>query len=447
MRFDINETLVRHIATGGGAAFALRDSASVQLSDQIADLFSARSDIRRLDRSQVVARTVLQLNDFTDIMELRDIVAQQELRRLIDYSKQKDHTAHTVYLYLLGIWFFDNVTSVRSAFAEQYGETDEAEICDGFLYQWSFASLLHDIGYAFYDLSLDTKEDRIRIDKIYTWEWLQAAFGPLARGGPALSETTLGALRAAYERCNSRYLKSMLPPTSKYSAGSCLEVLDRLASAPWLGELHPEWQGKDIFDVLSLGPDCDLRSYASRVAEHGYTPDGTSGCVDHAVASGLLLFQYTSYCFWLMNELRSDSDAFDEATAGYDYDASILTKLTVDACRATAYHNVQPSVEGAQQILGHISLEKLPLLCLSIVCDELQCWDRYPAGDAILRQFRETAAASLEGADIELSCSGTSNRTALFRIGHPRQSDIASSLKRSLESKLRDHERIVQICE
>ena len=38
-------------------------------------------------------------------MLVRDIVAQQELRRLIQYGKQQDHTAHTVYLYLVGIWF------------------------------------------------------------------------------------------------------------------------------------------------------------------------------------------------------------------------------------------------------------------------------------------------------------------------------------------------------
>jgi hypothetical protein len=31
--------------------------------------------------------------DFADIMELRDIVAQQELRRLINYARQKDHSS------------------------------------------------------------------------------------------------------------------------------------------------------------------------------------------------------------------------------------------------------------------------------------------------------------------------------------------------------------------
>src|SRR2546423_15515860 len=108
MRFDVNETLLRHLATGGGAAYALRDNTNVTLTQLVAELFDARSDIRRLDKAQKVARTVLHVNDFADIMELRDIVAQQELRRLIDYAKQKDHTVHTVYLYLLGIWFFDN---------------------------------------------------------------------------------------------------------------------------------------------------------------------------------------------------------------------------------------------------------------------------------------------------------------------------------------------------
>src|SRR4051812_40549131 len=108
MRFDINETLLRHLATGGGAAYMLRRRATHvsmpgarPFTEVVADFFSARSDVRRLHRAQEVANMILRVNDFGDIMELRNIVAEQELSRLIQYAKQKDHTSHTVYLYLL----------------------------------------------------------------------------------------------------------------------------------------------------------------------------------------------------------------------------------------------------------------------------------------------------------------------------------------------------------
>ena len=355
MRFDVNETILRHIATAGGSAFALRQAADRDLSELVAGLFGARSDIRRLDRAQLVARTILHVNDFSDIMELRDIVARQELQRLINYSKQKDHTAHTVYLYLLGIWFFDNVSEIHSAVVTQSGAQTEEDACYWFLYQWLFASLLHDIGYAFYDLSSDTKGDRECIDEVYSWKWLNQLFGPCPVLGRTLSDKTLAKLRAVHDEFSVKYLKKMPPPTAKYAPGAQVEVLQRLAAAPWLGDLCADWRDKDIFDVLTLGSDVDLRTYAMTVAAHGYVPNGTAGCVDHAVASGLLLFQYVSYSYWLMNELRTDIAAYDEATAGFNYDLSYLPNL-LDACRAVAYHNVQPSVSGAQAILQHITL-------------------------------------------------------------------------------------------
>ena len=444
MRFDVNETILRHIATAGGAAFALRQAADRDLSELIAGLFGARSDIRRLDRAQLVARTILRINDFSDMMELRDIVARQELQRLINYSKQKDHTAHTVYLYLLGIWFFDNVSDIHSAVVTQSGAQTEEDACDWFLYQWLFASLLHDIGYAFYDLSSDTREDRERIDEAYSWKWLNHLLGPSQGLGRTLSDKTFAKLRAIHDAITLKYLKKMPPPTAKYAPGAQAEILQRLAAAPWLGDLCADWRDKDIFDVLTLGPDADLRTYAMAVAAHGYVPNGTGGCVDHAVASGLLLFQYTSYWYWLLNELRPDTAAYEEATAGFSYDLSELHKA-LEACRAVAYHNVQPSVSGAQAILQGITLAEHPVLYLSIVCDELQSWDRYPAGDAVLRQFQQTAASSLEGEDIELTCAGTGIRTARFRVGHSKQADIVNSLRETLKRKLPDYERVVVV--
>lgn len=46
--FDINETLARHLATGGGAAYMLRERAEKDLPDAVAELFGARTDVRRL---------------------------------------------------------------------------------------------------------------------------------------------------------------------------------------------------------------------------------------------------------------------------------------------------------------------------------------------------------------------------------------------------------------
>jgi len=453
MRCDINETLLRHLVTSGGAASRLRaDAEDLRIYDmatQVESFFCARSDVRRLQRAQEVANTILQVNDFQDALELRAIVARQELRRLINYRKQKDHTAHTVYLYLLGLWFFDNLPSVRAAVRRESGSATEQHLCHWFLFQWLYASLLHDVGYAFYDLSDDTLDDRQSIDNMLSFEWLEALLTPgttrsLRRATAASG--TLAALKAVHNRWDSAYGQKMRPPTASYRRGACREVLDRLACAPWLGDIESDWAGKDIFDVLTIGSGADLRAYAYSVAKSGYTGSG-EGCVDHAVASGLLLFQYTSYWYWLAKELSGDASAYKDFTGSNNYDARQMKRQILSACRATAYHNVQANVPGASEILKCITLESQPILYLAMVCDELQTWDRYPAGDDLLVNFAVVAAGSLEGEDLELSCSGTDERVALLRIGHPEKSSLVDRFKRALGARLTGFDAIVRIQE
>jgi hypothetical protein len=451
MRFDINEALLRHIATGGGAAFTLRTLAGPKLTEQIAELFSARSDIRRLRCAQKVAKTVLLVYDFNDIMLVRDIVAQQELRRLILYSKQKDHTAHTVYLFLLGIWFFDHVSAIRSAVTKHGGFSKTEDACKWFIYQWLFGSLLHDIGYAFYDLSEDTIDDRTKIDGIYTWEWLKRLFDGSDPDNRKLKPETLTKLKSVHDKWFKKYgnPSKMLAGTGSYGPGSYKEVLERLAAAPWLCDLDDGWVDHDIFNVLTLGDEESLRTYAMDVAKKGYDPSGNSKCVDHAVASGLLLFQYTTYWYWLMNELsKSDQAAYNDAKGRFDYSKDNMRTLgLVEACRAVAYHNVQPSVSNASRILDRVTLNTEPILFLAIVCDELQIWDRYPAGDAHLRMFEKFAEEALEGGEIELACSGTDTTIAIFRIQHSQEQDqkIVAGLNGTLRNRLSGYEDIVSI--
>src|SRR6266567_1171681 len=103
---DINQTLLRHLATSNGAAYNLR-ARNPQLVGDAQAFFSAGNDIKRLDAAQTLAADILRENDFAEMIALRDIVAQQELLRQIKYARQKDHTAHTVSLYLLGVWLYD----------------------------------------------------------------------------------------------------------------------------------------------------------------------------------------------------------------------------------------------------------------------------------------------------------------------------------------------------
>ena len=57
--------------------------------------------------------------------------------------------------------------------------------------------------------------------------------------------------------------------------------------------------------------------------------------------------------------------SLDYATSGFNYDMQNLETSIIPACRAVAFHNIQPTVSCAQQIIPLITLKGEPLIFLA----------------------------------------------------------------------------------
>jgi hypothetical protein len=173
--------------------------------------------------------------------------------------------------------------------------------------------------------------------------------------------------------------------------------------------------------------------YGEQVARKGYvSKNPTPGCVDHAVASGLLLFQYTSYWYWLMCQAEEqDKSLYNKLRGKHEYKIEYLQHEVVPACQAVAYHNVQSAVAGAERILKKVTLKKHPLLYLAILCDELQNWDRYPAGDELFINIQKCAFKYIEGGEIRLTYS-KHKKKALFTVDRKDKTAIVINVKKGL---------------
>ena len=451
---DINQTLLRHLATSNGAAFNLRARNPHLIGDAEA-FFSAGNDIKRLDAAQTLAADILLENDFVEMIALRDIVAQQELRRQIKYPRQKDHTTHTVSLYLLGVWLYDNLPKFQSSFASKIGLVRELTIIKGskpsiitdtldheFLFQWVFASLLHDVGYVFFDLTAETAQDRQAIGALFSWDQVKACYDNL-------SNDCENALRAAFAEWHHRFSPTEAFPLS--SAKTPAEILRWLVSAPWLGDIVPSTAGRDLFDVLELNDLPLLRKYASHVAEYGYAPvvNGGGACVDHAVGSALLLLRYTSFWYWLLKHVEDNAPAFLlQATRGFNYDLQNLPSSIIPACRAVSFHNIQPTVPFANEIIPLIKLSTEPLMFLSILCDELQIWDRPPAGVEHLKDYRKYAKSAFDGSDLQIVCNGPTamaKASLTIRANAEIQASIDKKLRETMQSRLPGWTELIEI--
>ncbi|HBB98064.1 MAG TPA: hypothetical protein DC054_21990 [Blastocatellia bacterium] len=434
---DINATLLTHLATGAGAASILR-AVRPNVVALAQSFFEARTDISRLQTAQNVAEEILLKNDLRDLIEIRDIVAKQELHRQIRYGKQQDHTAHTVYLYFLGLWLYDNLPQIASAVQITCGSKEYAERDNYFLLQWTYASLLHDIGYAFHNLEPETTKDRQLMDSVFSWTWIKKQY-------PSMSKDAEEVLRRAHQSWSSKYSGLMPSGTAAYAQNSQEDVLRRLAAAPWLGEIFPEFQGQDLFDVLD--ETCSLRKYAFEVARDGY--GGKGPCVDHAVASGLFLLQYTSFWYWIIQqiEITASVNVYEEITGGFNYDRQNIVSDFIPACRAVAFHNIQPQNKTSESIIPKLTLSEAPITFLAILCDELQRWDRSPAGWMHLDQYRLFSKSALESRNIEILCNGPrEDPRVLFLIGkNRRRQKFAEQFRKTLEKRLPDYSKILLI--
>ncbi|MFF2090804.1 hypothetical protein [Paenibacillus sp. NPDC058174] len=359
---NIHNLLLQHFESGGGAAGYLRGRIP-GFSTLLSGFFACRSDIDRIQKAEYLSERILSLTDFADMIPLRSEVATLEIKRMISYKKQTDHTAHTLYLYLLGVWVYDNVTEIRTALDVSINSSKPVKL---FLFQWTFASLLHDVGYLFYDFDSGANAGSWKIfDDMLSIKYLSSYTEELSDNGKS-------ELNQAWNNFITTY--DLKEHASNLTSSQLIASLDHI---PWLSDLLPGHQtgllAMELGEVLGPG----LQSFAYDMANSGY--DGTP-VVDHGIASGLMLLKYTSIWYWLSKHSEINYPQLNaELNASFHYYPSILNKHVISACKAVAYHNL-PNVT--------YSLEQDPLLYLAVLCDELQIWDRFMSGEGHIDNWR-----------------------------------------------------------
>lgn len=367
---------------------------------ELGAFLSATTDSVRLARAARVARLILKNHDMEEWQDLRDRLQLAELLHVIPYKKQTDHSAHTLYNYLLGLYIYLHVPSYRASFVASLDRSPaehSAEALNRFLIQWIFASLLHDIGYVFQG----RQNAEIRaVERLFR---------------PASILRLLSSDPKVVRRQASQFLQAQKPGWIRNfeDQQSPEKVLDELRSVPWPG---PDGEN-DLFTAFEnvledrVGVEVSvLAEYAYAVAADGY--DGRSGgVVDHAVATGLLLLSYAS--FW--RDLAHKLGYPDQSSLASYKDRYYLEKDVIRGCYAAASHNV---IGSYSRTMGPIDLNRDPLLFLAVLCDEVQRWDRFPAGEGHLVDLQAYSAHCTDSESLVLRIGG--DRAELIVSGNDR---------------------------
>lgn len=259
--------------------------------------------------------------------------------------KHRDHYSHSVYVFALGLAFYETNEGFRNTFKRFYGFSaagDDHSAAAFFLEYWGLTALFHDIGYPF-EIPFEQILAYFEVDR--------------KERGP-------GSLYMAYHdlECLTDMSPAMRERLEELFGRSFASVADLLAFgiAKTLGETYSVTE-EYLLDVISSKPTHPER--------FGYF-------MDHAFFSTARLYQ----------ELA--------AVLG----PKRLTSTHVDALTAIMLHNslfkfAIAFYKSPTKKKAPLKAELHPLAYLLMLCDEMQCWDRTAYGRNSRTELHPMAAS------------------------------------------------------
>jgi hypothetical protein len=398
---------------------------------------AATMDEVRISKSNRVVRSIMSLIEIKDFGLFRKSVLLRELTATIAYPKQRDHSSHTLYNYLLGWYIYRYSGPMKAALEAEFkkrgvgapgAEWPFESDTSFFGCIWQYVSLLHDIGYMFEgglpSLAFRGSNEQAAIgaraarDYFNREIWLESNLEvPAVRSklfaklGNSLEPPKFDEVETLADIGNQlRFLGENL--------GALKAPVSESLRALGLGEsTHPDFSelSSDAFELwtenyTSFGnTGMAARIQSMRRVFNGLIDEGLPGSgvrlLDHGVCSGLLLLLATTYYYQLYAAAKACTDP-SEITKRFSeqgtWSPAFWWAAIIWATSATALHNVQ-QISAAKQIddawPGPLTLAEDPLAYLGVLVDILQEWDRYSV-------FKSLDSEPIQGTEIELGLAG-----------------------------------------
>lgn len=432
-------------------------------------LYSTMDEVR-LWLATDFTRSVLQIIDLDDLEYLREGVLKREATGTITYQSQRDHSAHTLYNWLIGWYIYANSTYFRKEVIRHIKARGWPNASLGvgefFGHVWQYTSLLHDIGYLFEGslLALDPQTQSaqahvgVRIVKDYFESrlWLEC-------GLSSMHERRLLLKICEIEPPIFQYGQSMarIADTLRDLGGlgnltkAVVKDLEKVGvTIKWPASFHREGMPGDAFDLWRVhykeygqkkaARRMELVRDAFEVFIYKEIPGAGVRLLDHAVCSGLLLLLVCTFYYRLRyaaeyahpkaGEEERVLKKFVSRHTLYDYDPIFWWTGIVWATGAVAMHNVQQMKRPWTTVgnAGLLSIREDPLAFLGILVDCLEEWDRYSV-------FPVPAKLPVQAVDVDL-CAKAGKVTLDYGEKYR-----AKKVRESLDTALKDWQKIVAL--
>jgi hypothetical protein len=433
---------------------------------------TATMDEVRLSTSSRVALKVLHTIGIADAGKFREAVLRRELQGTIAYEKQRDHSSHTVYNYLLGWYFYLKCFPVREALQQAFKQRGLPNSrIDPFEQEfkyfgsvWLYASLLHDVGYMFEGslsrMSFDNTSKQAAIGARVAKEYFNRTFwldcdielysmrAELFKGLRAdlrppsfekidtLSDIadelrTIGnldlLLTQVNKKCNIKVLQDHKPKLENFS-GDAFDI--------WFN-YYTQFNNADM-----CGRMRSVRTIFNQMIDTGL-PDVGICLLDHGVCGGLLQLSASTYYYRLYAELLASKPRprfADRFLFERGWSPAFWWTGIVWGTAAVALHNIQQLGDKKAKKLddkwpGKLALSDDPLAYLGIIVDIVQEWNRYSV-------FKSLDSEPIQGVEVEL---GSDSGKVVLKFIELNSEKRAKKLRDNLDDALKDWGDVLEV--
>ena len=339
----------------------------------LCSLASATEDWR-IDSAIQIWKTIWLEDNYLPFFPLFIQLAEAEFRAQF-YDAYRDHVTHTIWVYLLGLYMYNQCSSIRDAIDVNFDFED-------FLISWKVAALFHDIGYIF-DVGVDNENDLFNSQLNSLNEIVKyPLYNLLSSRGVDFTKSDEDEIQKVFNQYS--------PPN--------ITCLDQLEVCPLPGDTNKIFSCIENIivptDLGNISQDEPISSYSQFSKNNNYNGRGRSR--NHGIISAqILLYQYhrLQYCISTLNKTHLPKSPSRNAQTYLKkiIDGSIRTnydKIIHQAAAAIALHDIQIDWDPKLHDISkkdpynlsfsdfHIDLQKNPLAFLLVLADTLQCWDR-----------------------------------------------------------------------
>ncbi|MCM1498694.1 MAG: hypothetical protein NC124_09535 [Clostridium sp.] len=256
--------------------------------------------------------------------------------------KHRDHYSHSVYVFALGLAFYETNSIYRKKYKAFYGLETGLQAAHHFLEYWGLCALFHDIGYPF-ELPFEQQESYFDVRDMSR------------QGAPFMAYMGLGNFIAVREEEDAAFCKIYgIQKKAQYFKNTNELFAYNLAQR--LGGMYHFT--KESMQVL-------LETKPMAPNHFGYY-------MDHAYFSAAILYQELVRADQREKKDRMTLERLDALTA-------ILMHNSLYKFSISFYKN--------KQLNRPFQIEYHPLAYMLMLCDELQCWDRVAYGRNSRRQL------------------------------------------------------------